>query len=53
MREQEVRIPVRDGSRLAATLYLPDDGRGPHTAAEMVAEVERSLSNGMGFNKVA
>ncbi len=24
MREQEVRIPVRDGSWLAATLYLPD-----------------------------
>jgi len=29
MREQEVRIPVRDGSWLAATLYLPDEAAGP------------------------
>jgi predicted acyl esterase len=29
MREQEVRIPVRDGSWLAATLYLPGDAAGP------------------------
>jgi predicted acyl esterase len=29
MREQEVRIPVRDGSWLAATLYLPDESEGP------------------------
>jgi predicted acyl esterase len=29
MREQEVRIPVRDGSWLAATLYLPDESSGP------------------------
>ncbi|HEX4685943.1 MAG TPA: CocE/NonD family hydrolase [Nocardioides sp.] len=29
MREQEVRIPVRDGSWLAATLYLPDESAGP------------------------
>ena len=27
MREEEVRIPVRDGSWLAATLYLPDTSR--------------------------
>jgi predicted acyl esterase len=29
MREQEARIPVRDGSWLAATLYLPDETAGP------------------------
>ncbi|HET9842242.1 MAG TPA: CocE/NonD family hydrolase [Nocardioides sp.] len=29
MREQEVRIPVRDGSWLAASLYLPDESAGP------------------------
>ncbi len=29
MRVEEVRIPVRDGSHLAATLYLPDDALGP------------------------
>jgi hypothetical protein len=29
VREQEVRIPVRDGSWLAATLYLPDESAGP------------------------
>jgi predicted acyl esterase len=29
MREQEVRIPVRDGSWLAASLYLPDESTGP------------------------
>ena len=29
MRVEEVRIPVRDGSHLAATLYLPDDADGP------------------------
>jgi uncharacterized protein len=29
MREQEVRIPVRDGSWLAATLYLPEESAGP------------------------
>ena len=29
MRVEEVRIPVRDGSHLAATLYLPDDAPGP------------------------
>ena len=29
MREEEVRIPVRDGSWLAATLYLPDESAGP------------------------
>jgi uncharacterized protein len=28
MREQEARIPVRDGSWLAATLYLPDGSAG-------------------------
>ena len=27
--EHEVRIPMRDGVELAATLYLPDDDRGP------------------------
>ena len=32
MREQEVRIPVRDGSWLAATLYLPDTARIPSPA---------------------
>jgi predicted acyl esterase len=29
MREQEARIPVRDGAWLAATLYLPDESAGP------------------------
>lgn len=29
MREVEARIPVRDGSWLAATLYLPDESAGP------------------------
>jgi predicted acyl esterase len=29
MREQEARIPVRDGSWLAATLYLPEESEGP------------------------
>jgi predicted acyl esterase len=29
MREEEVRIPVRDGSWLAATLYLSDESAGP------------------------
>ena len=29
MREEEVRIPVRDGSWLAATLYVPDESAGP------------------------
>jgi predicted acyl esterase len=29
MREVETRIPVRDGSWLAATLYLPDESQGP------------------------
>src|SRR6478736_4059286 len=29
MRVEEVRIPVRDGSHLAATLYLPDEAAGP------------------------
>ncbi len=29
MRVQEVRIPVSDGSHLAATLYLPDPAAGP------------------------
>src|SRR3954463_14914615 len=29
MREQEARIPVRDGGWLAATLYLPDESSGP------------------------
>jgi predicted acyl esterase len=29
MREQEVRIPTRDGNWLAATLYLPDVEAGP------------------------
>jgi predicted acyl esterase len=29
VREQEARIPVRDGSWLAATLYLPDESTGP------------------------
>jgi predicted acyl esterase len=29
MRVQEARIPVRDGSWLAATLYLPDETAGP------------------------
>jgi uncharacterized protein len=29
MRELEARIPVRDGSWLAATLYLPDESTGP------------------------
>ena len=29
MRVEEVRIPVRDGSWLAATLYLPDEALGP------------------------
>jgi predicted acyl esterase len=29
MREEEVRIPVRDGLWLAATLYLPDEAAGP------------------------
>ena len=36
-----------------ATLYLPDDGRGPDTPAELVAEVERRLLQVMGLNKVA
>ena len=29
MKQEEVRIPVRDGSWLAATLYLPDESAGP------------------------
>jgi predicted acyl esterase len=29
MRVEEVRIPVRDGSHLAATFYLPDPSSGP------------------------
>jgi uncharacterized protein len=29
VRQQEARIPVRDGSWLAATLYLPDESAGP------------------------
>jgi predicted acyl esterase len=29
MKTQEARIPVRDGSWLAATLYLPDESAGP------------------------
>jgi predicted acyl esterase len=29
VKEQEARIPVRDGSWLAATLYLPDESAGP------------------------
>ena len=29
MTAREVRIPVRDGVTLAATLYLPDAGSGP------------------------
>ncbi len=27
--EREVRLPMADGVELAATLYLPDDARGP------------------------
>ena len=41
--EREVRVPMADGVRLAATLYLPDSSAGPQPAARVRAHTSAPI----------